>query len=481
MGAGGVRDLRRYAPGKPFALAIAAVVAGFAGSLVLSHVSARSIDGEVSGIVDDAAPCIITLTRARRELRRLATYPNLYLAWRGAGTTAARARMGEARDALARDLFLYDSAPRPQGDAALIQGLREEMGSLFALVDRITDRMDDDQVAATRVLWIRDMLPVVEQLDHEMELLVEHNARYASAHAQEIGRVRHQAVMTAVGLGVMSVLLAAAAAFLAFETMRRHGRLMSDHNLLVEARADELEQFSSRVAHDIKSPLGAVGLALHLANRGQADPSRIKAVTARALSSLRRVQQIVDGLLAFAKAGARPGQGDAASLGEVVDQVIDELRPLADDEHVTITVERPERLWVAFAPGSLASVVSNLIRNAIKFTAGSAERRVEVRAIDHGLTARLEVEDTGRGVPPHLQALIFEPYVRAPGAASAPGIGLGLATVKRLTEAHGGSVGVRSAVGEGSCFWCDLPKVDPRPLPDLGPAVSDAASPQQAG
>ena len=123
-------------------------------------------------------------------------------------------------------------------------------------------------------------------------------------------------------------------------------------------------------------------------------------------------------------------------------------------------------------------IVSNLLLNAIKYTAQSQHRRVEVRALDHGTSARVEIDDTGPGIPAHLQALIFEPYVRAPGARE-PGIGLGLATVKRLVEAHGGSVGVESAVGKGSRFWFELPKAQPRPpqvLTDEAAAAADAAA-----
>jgi len=72
---------------------------------------------------------------------------------------------------------------------------------------------------------------------------------------------------------------------------------------------------------------------------------------------------------------------------------------------------------------------------------------------------QFEVEDGGPGIPPDLREKIFEPHVRAHGTTK-PGIGLGLATVKRLALSHGGEVGVRPKPGGGSVFWFKLPRTD---------------------
>jgi signal transduction histidine kinase len=101
-------------------------------------------------------------------------------------------------------------------------------------------------------------------------------------------------------------------------------------------------------------------------------------------------------------------------------------------------------------------MVSNLVRNAIKYMGGSEIRRILLRVTDSGERWRICVQDTGPGVPSEKQSTLFEPYVRADSGQ--PGIGLGLATVKRLAEAHGGRVGVESTAGSGSTFWFELPK-----------------------
>ncbi len=103
-------------------------------------------------------------------------------------------------------------------------------------------------------------------------------------------------------------------------------------------------------------------------------------------------------------------------------------------------------------------MVSNLVENAIKYVGDARIRRVTIRATTGRKATRIEVRDTGPGVPRQLWATIFDPHVRGAGS-NVPGLGLGLATVRRLAEAHGGSVGVTRNVPFGSVFWIEVPKV----------------------
>jgi len=110
------------------------------------------------------------------------------------------------------------------------------------------------------------------------------------------------------------------------------------------------------------------------------------------------------------------------------------------------------------SPGVLTSVLSNLLQNALKYMGDGPERRILLRAREAGTFVRVEVEDTGPGIPPEAIGEIFLPYVRGP-THGRDGLGLGLATVRRLCEAHGGQAGVRSEFGRGSTFWFELPRV----------------------
>jgi signal transduction histidine kinase len=108
----------------------------------------------------------------------------------------------------------------------------------------------------------------------------------------------------------------------------------------------------------------------------------------------------------------------------------------------------------------LLSLLGNLLRNGIKYLGRAEVREVSLRVRARRGRVIFEVEDTGPGIPAQLGHRIFEPYVRGPNT-SAPGIGLGLATVKRLVDSHGGSLGIRTAARGGAIFWFELDEAGP--------------------
>jgi signal transduction histidine kinase len=113
----------------------------------------------------------------------------------------------------------------------------------------------------------------------------------------------------------------------------------------------------------------------------------------------------------------------------------------------------------------LLSLLGNLLRNAIKYLGTAQIREVELRVhCSRDDRVVFEVEDTGPGIPTDLGASIFDPYVRGVHTG-VPGIGLGLATVKRLVESHGGTVGVRRGEKGGALFWFELGEAGAPPAP----------------
>jgi len=117
-------------------------------------------------------------------------------------------------------------------------------------------------------------------------------------------------------------------------------------------------------------------------------------------------------------------------------------------------------------------VIANLVGNAIKFTPASGRIRVAVQGSDGGV--RVSVSDTGPGIPPEFHDKIFEKFgqVEAARQGAKHSSGLGLTFCKFAVEAHGGSIGVESVVGQGSTFWFVVPLRGPAPA-----APSPAPSP----
>jgi signal transduction histidine kinase len=287
---------------------------------------------------------------------------------------------------------------------------------------------------------------------------IELNAAEGGRLAVTIEEGHRRAKHIALLLDLLSTLFTGLAAYLTARALAHHARIVEERNQLVARRADELEQFASRVAHDVLGPLSATRLAIGHAT-SQVSDSNLRRSLERGQRGVERVATIVDGLLRFARAGARPEPGVVTTVGPVVQSAINDLDPVARLANVELTLAPVPSCSVYANAGVLASLVENLTRNAIKYMGDKSERRVGVRVLAGDEAVRLEVRDTGPGIPPSLAETVFDPHVRGRGSGQ-PGIGLGLATVKRIIESHGGRVGLQSRVDEGSMFWCELPRAD---------------------
>src|SRR5438105_2911552 len=188
----------------------------------------------------------------------------------------------------------------------------------------------------------------------------------------------------------------------------------------------------------------------------------------RAHASLSRVRGIVDGLFEFARAGAAPEAGARTEVRAVATGLVEELRPFAAQRQAILRIDDLPDCAVACSPGVLLSVLGNLLRNGLKYLGKAETRQVVLRARRRRGRVLFEVEDTGPGIPAQLGTRIFEPYIRGPDTG-APGLGLGLATVKRLVESHRGSLGVRAGARGGALFWFEL---------DEASAADDASQPE---
>jgi signal transduction histidine kinase len=209
--------------------------------------------------------------------------------------------------------------------------------------------------------------------------------------------------------------------------------------------------------------LALIAATADTASRGYAE---------RSARALQRVRMLVEGLLQYARAGGGVESAARTAVAPVLENVLSDCREGGRAGGIDVAFTSPEALDVACSGAVLTSIVQNLVSNALKFMGEQTVRRIDVRASDAGDRVRIEVADTGPGIPPEFQRTIFEPFVRGP-QESASGMGLGLATVKRLVNAHGGEITLRSTPGKGTTFCVDLPRAGGdvnRPIPSAGAA-----------
>ena len=218
---------------------------------------------------------------------------------------------------------------------------------------------------------------------------------------------------------------------------------------------ERLTTFAGQVSHDLRTPLTAMLLNTEVVaeDPAVAGDATLQRLLGAAMDAGRRMSRLIDDILGYAQVGAEL-RNVGVDLDDLVGEVLGDLRPALAASGGQIHVVGP----LGSVQGDrqqLYSVLLNLLTNAVKFVRPGEAPRVEVTAVrgDEGL--RVEVTDNGVGIPPEKQEHVFDLFTRAD--RSVPGSGIGLATVRAAVEAHGGSVGVRSAQSGGTTFWFVLP------------------------
>lgn len=458
----------------------ALVIVSFFAATAVAHWQMLAMDRGALEIARDVAPTILDLTEARSEIRHLQVVQEEDLDRIEHGIPGELEATSNVRRALDDAVNDYLVLPASAGEKTLrsdILRTKDSVDRTGALFEAEIRRAD---ATAARSTLRQDCANAASDLNAAIVNVMKGDAIHAQDIALEIGRLRTRSTYIAFGLDFIATVIAVAGAARLSSVMQAHAALAHRHAELEKERASELEQFAGRVAHDVSSPLGAASIAMELSRRPD-DDDRRKRILDRGLNAIHRVKRLVDGLLAFARAGAIPDPDAQADLEVALQDVATELLPAAADAGIELRIEHGGAATVRCHPGILTSLILNLGRNAIKYMGGGPVRRIDIRTVDRGANVRVEVEDTGPGLAPDIEGHAFEPYTRARGATQ-PGIGLGLATVRRLAEAHHGRVGVSSTPGRGCRFWFELPKVTPLDAPraaDTNPPTDRSFVPRE--
>jgi len=431
------------------------VVVAFLAATAYSESRTLVIDASALSIANNAAPSIEHLAAGRARLRQLALAEDEYADTFLAGGRMSPEALSAARAQLEGDIHAYLSLPRYPGEREAWVDAKRSLDDLDrALVNVVAASSQGPAALRVADARFRGQIEAVEEaFTHDLQI----NADMAARLASRIETVSQRRRRLVFGLDALSAAATLATALLVLSLLRRHEGLSRAYEEALERRADELEAFAGRVAHDVRNALVPVSLSVSQLARMEIGESPRHWV-ATADRGVWRLFELIEGLLAFAKAGAQPVAGETAEVGAVIEDVVMAQRPAAEQAGCDLCVAAVEPCRVGCNPGILTSLIGNLVGNAVKHIDGPV-RRVHVTAVRHGPMVRITVEDTGPGVPEHLREAIFQPFVR--GATGAAGVGLGLATVRRLAEGHGGTAGLDPAPTGGSRFWIELPCVEP--------------------
>lgn len=235
----------------------------------------------------------------------------------------------------------------------------------------------------------------------------------------------------------------------------------------LKAAYDELESYSYAVAHDLRSPLRIInGFAQALGedNPGLDGPSRTH--LERIMGASKKMGQLIDGLLQLAQVGRGDLQRQPVDLSSIARRQLEELAAQHPDRKVQWTVD--PGLFAQADPPLVEALLQNLLHNAWKYTAQTADAQIRFFARDFDGQIHFCVRDNGAGFDMSRAQKLFQPFQRLHQPHEFSGLGIGLTTAQRIVQRHGGALRAEAAPGQGATFCFTLP--DPG-TPDMSDSM----------
>ena len=223
-------------------------------------------------------------------------------------------------------------------------------------------------------------------------------------------------------------------------------------------------EFVAGISHELRTPVTVMGIvAANLADGIVSEPQEVRTYGVHMQQEVRRLTDMLEHVLSYARVqSVKLPPREQVTPEVLIRAAVKSMQPQIEALGFTYTQQLDDTLPpVEVDRSSLERVVQNLISNALKYSGEQREVRIAAgkEASRTGMRVWIAVSDRGIGVPPEEQDLIFEPFRRGRAAIdrSLPGTGLGLTLVRRIVQAHGGTIHVRSEPGKGSTFTIFLP------------------------
>ena len=241
---------------------------------------------------------------------------------------------------------------------------------------------------------------------------------------------------------------------------RRVEKALTEAKDVAERASKFKDEFLSTMSHELRTPLNAVlGFSDLLADKrcgelNERQQRYVSHITVGGKHLLRLINDILD--LSKIEAGRLELSCEDLSVANIFGEVMSALRPLADKKAQALSSNVDRSLTVHADPTRFKQVLMNLVGNAIKFTPQNGHIELEAQQVENQI--ELKVRDDGPGIPPEEQRRIFEAFYRLrKSGEGVEGTGLGLAITDSLVKLQGGTLGLESAPGKGSCFYFSLP------------------------
>ena len=219
--------------------------------------------------------------------------------------------------------------------------------------------------------------------------------------------------------------------------------------------------FVANISHELKTPIGAVGLLAEALEQASDDPDQVRAFAQRLTTEANRLASMTQEIIELSRLQAIDvlDTAEEVKVDDVVQAAIDKNRVAADSLGITLVGGGEKRLRVWGDEAMLVTAVHNLIANAIQYSVPPSRVGIGVSGTED--TIEIAVTDQGIGIPDDELDRVFERFFRVDQARSRStgGTGLGLSIVKHVVQNHGGEIRVWSQPGRGSTFTIRLPRV----------------------
>ena len=264
--------------------------------------------------------------------------------------------------------------------------------------------------------------------------------------------------------GIVKVIAAAASVptaillwrFLPGILMLPSQRQLRDANESLARANRELEAFTASVSHDLRSPLttiaGQAGL-LELSLPDATDEQKRRLT--RIQSSVKQMSELIEALLVLSRISRQTLHREIVDVTALAESIVQDMRQKDPTRSVEVVIQ--PNMTVHGDRRLIGDLFQNLIGNAWKFTSKTSEARIEIGQSSGGSMATLYIRDNGAGFDMTYEQKLFKPFQRLHGSADFDGSGVGLATVARIVDRHGGRIWAEGKPNAGAVFYFTLP------------------------